>query len=216
MDTKPPTALDHLVLGCEDLHRGMAFVEQHLGVRPQVGGVHRGRGTRNAILSLGPDCYLEIIAPDPQQERIEPWTLQDLPSIRTLATPRFIGYAVSRPDIGSFVARRRAGMEVRGPWEQSREESDGRLAKWKMATLPDDRHGILPFFIEWGPGSIHPSEEAPQGCRLARFTLAAPDVENTREQLRVLEIEADVIFGERPELLVRIEGPRGAISSMPS
>ena len=209
----PPTALDHLVLGCNNLQRGKDFVEQHLGVRPQFGGVHRGRGTRNAILSLGPGCYLEVIAPDPQQERIEPWTLQDLPSIRTLATPRFIGYAVSRPDIGSFVARvRRAGMQVRGPWEQSRERSDGRIAKWKMATLADDRHGILPFFIEWEPGSIHPSEEAPHGCRLTRFTLAAPDVQNTQEELRVLEVDAGVIRSDTTEILVTIEGRAGFVS----
>jgi len=202
------TKLDHLLLGCSDLQHGIAFVEQQLGVRAQFGGVHRGCGTRNAVLSLGPGCYLEIIAPDPEQEQIEPWTLQDLPSIRTLDTPRFIGYAVSRPDIGSFVARvRRAGFDVRGPSEQSRERSDGRIAKWKMATLADDRNGILPFFIEWDPGSSHPSEAAPQGCRLTRFTVAVPDVERTRSQLRRLEVEADVILCERPALLPNIEGP---------
>src|SRR5438552_17252382 len=105
-----PAMLDHILLGCNDLEHGIAFVEQHTGVRAASGGVHPGRGTQNALLSLGTRRYLEIIAPDPKQASVQQFSV-----ITTLKEPQLIGWAAHPGDLDSFAKRlREAGVTFEG------------------------------------------------------------------------------------------------------
>ena len=120
-----PSMLDHILLGCSDLDEGVAFVEQHTGVRAGIGGVHPGRGTRNALLSLGPRRYLEIIAPDPAQKGISSSRLK---VIEQLKTPRLIGWAVHVNDINTAVNKlRESGVKYEEPESGSRRRPNGRM-----------------------------------------------------------------------------------------
>ncbi len=208
------SSLDHLLLGCSDLQSGIAFVEQRTGVRAAYGGVHPGCGTRNAVLSLGDRRYLEIIAPDPQQPGVLPWLTSSLPHIATLTQPRLIGWAVRHPDIDVLTAKlREAGMGVHGPHIRSRTRADGRVLAWKMATLADDRGGILPFFLTWDAASPHPADGAPAGCSLERFVVTYP---NTNELARLFELfapDVEIRRGDASRLDASLAGPKGRLET---
>src|SRR5712664_1765942 len=122
--TPVPSLLDHFILGCADLDRGIDFVEQHTGVRAAFGGVHPGRGTRNALLSLGERHYLEIMALDPAQNvaPVPGSRPSQIAKLRELKEPRIVGWAVHSGDLDQFAARlREARIEFEGPRAGSRQ-----------------------------------------------------------------------------------------------
>ena len=207
-----PAMLDHLLLGCSDLEQGTAFVEKHTGVRPAIGGVHPGRGTRNALLSLGRLHYLEVIAPDPAQTG-SPTTRAALPSmLRRLAAPVLVDWAVHSEDIAAIAERwRKAGVAFEGPTPGSRTRPDGKMLHWQTLNLANDRNGLLPFFIQWGADTVHPSVDAPEGCRLKSFSAVSPDSSALSAEFQKLGIDVQVEAGNAPHLRARIVGPGGTL-----
>ena len=202
-----PALLDHIILGCNDLDLGMDLVEQNTGVRPAIGGVHPGRGTRNALLSLGERRYLEVIAPDPAQQKIV-----HFPQIRQMKEPRLIGWAVHPPDIAATAKLLRDNqIAFQGPDGGSRKRPDGRVLNWKTINLADDRHGILPFFIEWSADSVHPSKDAPKKCDLDYFTVMGLDPAELSRVFQRIGVDAAVERSDRDRLRAHITGPKGEL-----
>jgi hypothetical protein len=157
--------LDHIILGCKDLDAGIEFTQEKSGYRAAFGGSHPGRGTRNALLSLGNSRYLEILAPDPEQP-----TLAWHSEILDLNEPLLVGWAIRQKNIESRAAYfRSSGIECIGPVAGSRARPDGEILRWKTVTRVDDNHGLLPFYIEWDEHSPHPSSDAPSACLLIDF-----------------------------------------------
>ena len=206
-DDDVPALLDHIILGCNDLDRGIEAVEEATGVRPAVGGVHPGRGTRNALLSLGERRYLEIIAPDPAQEKIV-----HFPQIRQMTDPRLIGWAVHPPDIAA-VAKQLSENKIAftGPDDGSRKRPDGRVLNWKTVNLADDRGGLLPFFIEWSADSVHPSKDAPARCELDYFEILSTDPEELSSTLKRIGLDLPVQRSDKARLHALISGPKGDV-----
>jgi hypothetical protein len=204
-DDDVPALLDHILLGCNDLDRGIELVEENTGVRPAIGGVHPGRGTRNALLSLGERRYLEVIAPDPAQSEIVHY-----PQLRSMIEPRLIGWAVHPPDIAAVAKQLRENkIAFTGPDDGSRKRPDGRVLTWKTVNLADDRHGLLPFFIEWSAGTVHPPADAAKGCTLDYFEVMSIDSEELAATFKRIGLDVTVERSDKARLRALITGPKG-------
>jgi hypothetical protein len=202
-----PANFDHMILGADDLDRGIAFMEERAGVRAVFGGVHPGRGTRNALLALGGQRYLEIIAPDPEQ-RVQSW-FPELPKMRQ---PRLLGWAMHTDDIATLAKKvRDAGFAIQGPADGSRARPDGKMLHWKSFRLEDDRGGLLPFFIEWSHDSVHPSVDAPAGCGLILFVAVTPQQKGLAATYGRLAVDVGVQRGEKAQLRARIASAKGEV-----
>ena len=191
-----PACLDHLILGVSDLDRGIEFVEERTGVRASLGGVHPGRGTRNALLSLGPRCYLEILAPDPEQAELA-W-FHTLPQ---LTRPRLVGWMVHPGDLAIVAERlRQSGFACNAPRESSRARPDGRSLQWRLLRPAEDHQhprcaemqDLVPFCIEWSADSPHPADAAPSGLELVRFEIWGPSPDQLQRTLAVLGVDLPV------------------------
>jgi hypothetical protein len=209
-EVEVPPLLDHILLGCNDLQAGIVYVEQRTGVRAAFGGVHPGRGTQNALLSLGEKHYLEIIAPDPGQ----PDSKGELAlTLKKFTGPLLVGWAAHPGELTSFAKKLKdAGIAFEGPTAGSRKRPDGRRLQWQTLSLKDDASGLLPFFIEWSADSPHPSVDAPKGCSLLSFEAVTPDPDALARVTRLLSLDLPVAKSEKPQLRVSITGPRGDIS----
>lgn len=200
-----PVALDHILLGCSDLDKGIAFVQDRTGVRAAFGGVHPGRGTRNALLSLGEKHYLEIIAPDPAQSGAP-----DIYGLQKLIEPRVVTWAVHTDAIESAARRAvAAGFAIDGPTAGSRARPDGVWLRWKAFRLKNIEGSLLPFFIEWDAKTTHPSVDAPSGCTLQKFVAQTTHPSGLQESFRKLEIPVQVELGKREQLVAQISGSAG-------
>lgn len=198
-----PAMLDHLILGCNDLDHGVAFVEARTGVRAAFGGVHPGAGTRNALLSLGGQRYLEILAPDPAQPATEN-------PVKALSEPRLLTWAAHLGDLDALARKlREAGIAFEGPTPGSRKRPNGLVLQWRTLILKDDAAGLLPFFIEWSAASVHPSADSPKGCSLTRFDASTPDPDGLARRDSLLGLDLTVVSGDKPQLRATIIGPAG-------
>lgn len=202
-----PRPLDHIILGCNDLDAGVEYVYQRTGVRAAPGGVHPGAGTINALLSLGALRYLEIIAPDPSQA-----ASTDPRHVASLKSPALVGWALHRRDVQKFAAVLQGeGIECVGPKPGSRARPDGTTLRWASLTLKDDEDGVLPFFIEWDSNSLHPSVDAPAGCRLTDLWLSTSDPAALRALTTKLQLDVQIRQSHELRLAATIVGPKGSL-----
>jgi Glyoxalase-like domain len=193
--------LDHLVYAVPDLDAAVDALAARFGVLAAPGGKHPGLGTRNALLALGPDSFLEIIGPSGD----EPPRWFGLDSLRA---PKLVAWAAKDARLQARADEfARAGLPL-GPVESgSRQRPDGQLLQWRFThprVLAAD--GVLPFFIDWG-GGPHPGALAPRGVSLVELRAEHPAALRLRALVPGLRIDP----ASAPRLVASLSTPRGPV-----
>ena len=199
--------IDHLVYAVPDLAAAVAEVEERFGVRAQAGGQHVGLGTRNALLALGPQTYLEIIAPDPAQP--EPAGPRPF-GIDSVRRGVLAGWALACDDIDAAVARARShGYDPGEVTGGQRTGPTGTVLRWRL-TLGATAGGLIPFLISWGDAE-HPARSAPHGLTLEAMHLEHPDPPSLAPLLTALGADVDIRPASTAALIARLSGPNGSM-----
>lgn len=203
------TSIDHLVYVVKDLHEGIEILEQKLGVAPVYGGRHETFGTHNALVGLGQNCYLEILAPDPANTSVEKprWMGVDLTSEPVLARWAIVSGNIKKhasllekvnPEMGQI----KPGM---------RKRADGSILKWQLSVpLPTPVIEIIPFIIDW-QGSVHPAENLDNVCSVHSFELEHPNPDHCQFLFKDLSIDLEIQKGNSPLIRARLQTPNGIV-----
>lgn len=198
--------VDHVIWAAPDLDAAIDQLEALCGVRAELGGVHPGRGTRNALIALGPACYLEILAPDPTQ------TLDGTfgSGLLELRAPQIFGVMLASRDLEEAKAVfAEYGVDCTGPFDATRKTPGGAILRWRLLIPVDPGWGdCTPMMIDWGQ-SPSPAAAAPRGCRLVHYEVGHPDGERLNQLCARLEAGIHVARSDRPYSMAILEGPGG-------
>lgn len=201
------SCIDHVVFATPDLAGAVSQIEGEWGVRATPGGAHVGLGTRNALISLGPTQYLEIIGPDPGQpvpRRPRPFGIDDLQA------SRIVTWASATKDIDTLAtSAREAGHDVGMILDLSRKTPDGTLLSWRLSLDPKAfGDGTVPFIIEWGE-TVSPAETSVQGCILRNITLRHPEASDVTRCLNALGLDVRIEEAIVPKITIEVMTPKG-------
>jgi hypothetical protein len=201
--------LDHILLGAADLDSASSQFEALTGVAPATGGSHPGFATRNRLVSLGPDVFFEVIAPDPAQEIAGKPRAE---MIAGLSRPALLTFAVQTTDIDALSTRAKAaGLSTTGRAPMQRTRPDGVRLDWTVVRFDHSTYGpAIPFGIDW-QGSPHPATTSPGGCKLRSLTVLHPQPEGLVRIYGLLGVDVAVRGSPRPGFVLWLETPKGEV-----
>jgi Glyoxalase-like domain len=161
--------VDHVSYAAEvdGLKATVARLAKKLGVNPVDGGVHPRFGTRNIILPLAHERYVEVVEvlDHPASDKAP---FGQAVRARSEAGGGWLGWVVCVDDLAE--AEQRLGLEgVVG----SRHRPDGVQLKWRQlgvkGLMADPQ---VPYFIQWDDKSVHPSVGATTDVTISGLQIA--------------------------------------------
>jgi hypothetical protein len=138
-----------------------------LGVTPVDGGIHPRFGTRNIIIPLAQERYVEVVAvlDHPASDKAP---FGQAVRARSEAGGGWLGWVVSVDDLSE--AEQRLGRKA---VDGHRRRPDGVELRWRQlgvkGLIADPQ---LPFYIQWDDKSVHPSVGASTEATISGLQIA--------------------------------------------
>jgi catechol 2,3-dioxygenase-like lactoylglutathione lyase family enzyme len=137
------TAIDHIIIGVQNLEKAALQFSQKLGLAVSSGGIHPTGGTTNRIIVIG-DTYLELIAihnfAEAQQSMLDRLAIQE----------GYLNFVLASNDIeadSNAIINR--GIQILGPTPGSLRAADGRTRGWSRTNIErPDLAQRYPFIIQ--------------------------------------------------------------------
>ncbi len=208
--------LDHLsyAAGPDGLASTAQRIGGLLGREFTDGGIHPRFGTRNMVLALAQDTYLEIVEvlDHPASDKAP---FGQAVRARSALGGGWLGWAVAVDDIS--VAEQRLGRDAA---QGSRHRPDGTELRWKQIGI----NGLmadpqLPFFLQWEvPAELHPSHGADDAYSLACLEIAGDPLrvsewlgESVEAPLEDVKVEWVAPHGTPGVIAVQLQTPGGLV-----
>lgn len=207
--------LDHVVLGIDDLDKGIEALEQLTGVRATFEGRDARLGTQSAVIGLGENAFLEIMAPDPKADpalvdpEFKSKFLDRLEGFEAL-TPFLWAIGTSNLERSRWYARR-AGTYTSDINSGARKRSWGRSTEWSWAHVTRPYTYVMPIFVQWNADAKPPQERAPEGCRLVQLTLYTRLFKTVHLLLAAMQLDVEPAAAETESIDVALECPEGEV-----
>ena len=137
------TAIDHIIIGVNNLEKAATHFSQNLGLAVSGGGKHPTGGTANRIIVIG-DTYLELIAIH------DPAEAQQSMLNRLAIHEGYLNFVLASNDIeADSKAMTSRGIPILGPSLGSLGAADGRTRGWSRTNIERlDLAQRYPFIIQ--------------------------------------------------------------------
>jgi Glyoxalase-like domain len=199
--------LDHFIYAGRELEPLMGEFAQLTGVTPGKGGRHPGLGTMNALASLGPDVYFELLAIDPSQTLANNMGER----INALTHSRLFAYMLKGRELETVQKALLEHGITADLFDASRQTLDGKLLRWRLLVPHQNPFGdFVPKCIDW-LDSVHPAGTSTPGCTFESFEMGHPRAQQLRSLLGALGANLAVEYADRPYFRLKIRTPNGPL-----
>jgi len=193
------------------LDEALTSFEKKLGVRPIFGGYHSTFGTKNALINLGNNIYLELLAADDHNTSVPP--------------PRWMGVdLLTKNQITRFAIRsntlkkdsevlKKFNREMGNIGSGSRNTAEGAILQWQLIMpLPTPEIELVPFVLDWSKTEKHPSELLPNmGCQFVEIYGTHPNPNEFTDVLKSLDYNLTIKKADQTSLRLILNSPHGII-----